>query len=89
MGPPRHLAEWRSSSSWADRPAGSDTRAWRGAQVPTQETAWMRQTVSTGQKNIKPTLLGALRPWDPSKHAAVSAFIHVCAHLHPKPNDLS
>lgn len=52
MGPPRHLAEWRSSSSWADRPAGSDTRAWRGAQVPTQETAWMRQTVSMGQKNI-------------------------------------
>lgn len=52
MGPLRHLAEWRSSNSWADRPAGSDTREWRGALVPIQETAWKRRAVSKGQKNI-------------------------------------
>lgn len=52
MGPLRHLSEWRSSSSWADRPAGSDTREWRGVQVPIQETAWKRRAPSAGQKNI-------------------------------------
>lgn len=43
MGPLRHLAEWRSSSSWADRPAGSDTTEWRDVQETIQEAAWKRQ----------------------------------------------
>lgn len=72
MGPLRHLAEWHSSSSWADRPAGSDTREWKGVQVPIQETTYKRAHASgTGH-----------RPWAlPSMdtYAAVSTSI-MCVH---------
>lgn len=90
MGPLRHLAEWRSSSSWADRPAGNDTREWRDVQVPIQETAWKRGYVS-GTEDHKPTLLTSLRPWtlpSISTHATVrsSMLVHTCI-LHLMPND--
>lgn len=55
-GPPWRSAGWRSSSSWAGRPVGSGTRAWRGARVPRREAAWGDST------HHVVTLLPAARP---------------------------
>lgn len=77
MGPLRHLAEWRSSSSWEDRPAGSDTREWRGARGTIQEIAWKPQDRTYAYTVTSPKALG------PSKHAAVSPCIHfVCTCIY-------